>query len=137
MPTDIRAALMLLGIEILCYVVAPESFLTAAALIAVKTTAVVCLAALLIFARFYHHAVTTIGNRAALWESRPMIDMFMITKPLELLWRFCTAPLRCVPDIVLIGEVRCGTTTLADHIKSIPGGISSPPTESTMIDYVL
>ena len=35
-----------------------------------------------------------------------------------------TAPLRDLPDVVIIGEVRCGTTTLADHLKSLPGAVS-------------
>jgi hypothetical protein len=50
-----------------------------------------------------------------------MWQLFKVTKPLELGWRFATARFRVLPDMVIVGEVRCGTTTLADHLKSLPG----------------
>lgn len=44
-----------------------------------------------------------------------------MTRPLETAFRLLTAPLRDRPDIVLVGETRCGTTTLSAYIKSLPG----------------
>jgi hypothetical protein len=40
-------------------------------------------------------------------------------------WRLVTAPLRVTPDVCILGEVRCGTTTLAAHLASLPG--AHPP----------
>ena len=48
-----------------------------------------------------------------------------MTRPLELAFRLLTAPLRDSPDLLILGEVRCGTTTLADHVKRYPG--AAPP----------
>ena len=71
---------------------------------------------------FYRHIVEVIFNRKpGFLQFNPMLQLFKITKPLELIWRFVTAPLRDLPDVVIIGEVRCGTTSLADHLKALPG----------------
>ena len=34
-----------------------------------------------------------------------------------MMWRFATAKLRCTPQIFVLGEVRCGTTTLASLLR--------------------
>jgi hypothetical protein len=81
--------------------------------------AVVCGTAVLV--AFYRHTVVVIANRSPVWAWRPLWTYFMITKPLEMMFRFATAPLRCLPEVCIIGEVRCGTTTLARHLQSMPG----------------
>jgi hypothetical protein len=40
-------------------------------------------------------------------------------RPLEILFRFVTAPLRVLPDVIVLGEVRCGTTNLCAHLSSL------------------
>jgi len=74
-----------------------------------------------VFLAFYRHAVIVIGNRTPVWRLRPLFAFFQITKPLEMAFRFATAPLRCLPDVCIIGEVRCGTTTLSEHLRGMPG----------------
>ena len=68
---------------------------------------------------FGHHVCRTVFNRAPppLWRwLRPFLK---VTRPLELAWRLLTAPLRVArPDVMILGEVRCGTTTLASLLRS-------------------
>ena len=75
---------------------------------------------LLVGAAFGRHACRTVFNRRptallSTWLS----PLLRVTRPLELAWRLLTAPLRVAgPDVVLLGEVRCGTTTLASLLRS-------------------
>lgn len=48
-------------------------------------------------------------------------QIIMIIYPLEIIWRFATAPLRSLPSVLIVGEVRCGTTSLASYLADIPG----------------
>ncbi|KAK3242677.1 hypothetical protein CYMTET_47639 [Cymbomonas tetramitiformis] len=64
----------------------------------------------------------------SLWLFQPLAAKFrtlwtfiFLLNPLELVWRLVTAPFRVLPDVYIVGEVRCGTTTLAAHLKSLPG----------------
>eukprot|EP00571_Detonula_confervacea_P006992 CAMPEP_0172322132 /NCGR_PEP_ID=MMETSP1058-20130122/45103_1 /TAXON_ID=83371 /ORGANISM="Detonula confervacea, Strain CCMP 353" /LENGTH=456 /DNA_ID=CAMNT_0013037789 /DNA_START=321 /DNA_END=1691 /DNA_ORIENTATION=+ len=43
----------------------------------------------------------------------------LMLRPLEILFRFITAPLRVLPDVIVVGETRCGTTNLCGHIVSL------------------
>jgi hypothetical protein len=52
---------------------------------------------------------------ASLFALRRMLE---ITRPLALVWRVVTAPLRRLPDLYILGEVRCGTTTLAALLRT-------------------
>jgi hypothetical protein len=36
-----------------------------------------------------------------------------------MLLRFCTAPLRVLPDVIILGETRCGTTNLCAHLVQL------------------
>ncbi|KAL7488219.1 hypothetical protein ACHAW6_013795 [Cyclotella cf. meneghiniana] len=42
-------------------------------------------------------------------------------RPLEILFRFLTSPFRVLPDVIVLGEVRCGTTTLCSQLASLSG----------------
>lgn len=42
------------------------------------------------------------------------------TNKLELLWRMATATWRCVPDVVIVGEQKAGTTALTDQLDAHP-----------------
>eukprot|EP00041_Stephanoeca_diplocostata_P008950 m.133955 g.133955 ORF g.133955 m.133955 type:complete len:370 (-) comp17551_c0_seq13:623-1732(-) len=76
---------------------------------------------LIVLVAFYKHTAAVVGNRVPKLQWAPLYNYFFIAKPLELLWRFATSPLRCLPDVLVVGEVRCGTTTLSEHLKSLPG----------------
>ena len=43
--------------------------------------------------------------------------LLRVTRPLGMLWQLLTAPLRCLPDVYVLGEVRCGTTTTATLLR--------------------
>ena len=45
-------------------------------------------------------------------RSKPSAKSSRWAEPLPLLCSF-----RCLPDVLVIGEVRCGTTTVATHLK--------------------
>ena len=86
----------------------------------------------------YKHSVRTIFNRNIPHYSNdihnssttttattpraphPAIQSFnahlLLLRPLEVLFRFCTAPLRVLPDVIILGETRCGTTNLCAHL---------------------
>ena len=44
-----------------------------------------------------------------------------LLRPLEIIFRYLTARFRVLPDVIVLGEVRCGTTTLGQHLSSLPG----------------
>eukprot|EP00579_Thalassiosira_antarctica_P010751 CAMPEP_0201916438 /NCGR_PEP_ID=MMETSP0903-20130614/6067_1 /ASSEMBLY_ACC=CAM_ASM_000552 /TAXON_ID=420261 /ORGANISM="Thalassiosira antarctica, Strain CCMP982" /LENGTH=470 /DNA_ID=CAMNT_0048452243 /DNA_START=228 /DNA_END=1637 /DNA_ORIENTATION=- len=56
----------------------------------------------------------------------------LMLRPLEILFRFITAPMRVLPDVIVIGETRCGTTNLCGHIVSL-SSISSHSDEHMKI----
>lgn len=83
----------------------------------------ICGYALLI--ALYRHSVETIFNRklpSTLIECLPSFSVHLaLLKPLEVIFRYATARFRVLPDILVLGEVRCGTTTLCQHLSSIEG----------------
>eukprot|EP00039_Didymoeca_costata_P015258 m.255840 g.255840 ORF g.255840 m.255840 type:complete len:442 (+) comp16185_c0_seq4:2183-3508(+) len=99
---------------------------------------VLSLVGVVTFLFFFRHATRCMFNRRVTFAWNPLLQLFLITKPLEMIWRFATCWLRVTPDILIVGEakiltssmhafskfliqVRCGTTSLADHLKSLPG----------------
>lgn len=40
-------------------------------------------------------------------------------RPLEILFRYYTSSWRVLPDIIVLGEVRCGTTSLCQHLADL------------------
>jgi hypothetical protein len=40
-------------------------------------------------------------------------------KPLEIIFRYLTRHLRLLPDVIILGEVRCGTTTLCHQLSNL------------------
>ena len=94
----------------------------------------------------YRHSIQTIFNRqipilqrdttngCILPQPHPAIQSFNVhlsmLRPLEILFRFATAPLRVLPDLIILGETRCGTTNLCGHILSIAEVSSSSSSSS-------
>ena len=67
---------------------------------------------------FYRHNVRLVLNCTPRWTSPSCIWEFLgFIRPLEMIWRFVTYRFRVLPDLLLVGEVRCGTTSFAgsDH----------------------
>lgn len=73
----------------------------------------------------YRHSVQTIFNRnlpSSVVDCLPSFAAHLtLLKPLEIMFRYATARFRVLPDIIVLGEVRCGTTTLCQHLSSIQG----------------
>ena len=74
----------------------------------------------------YQHSVSTIFNRIPpKFPSAAFVSSFgahiSLLRPLEILFRFLTAKYRVLPDVIVLGEVRCGTTTLCQHLSELPG----------------
>jgi hypothetical protein len=82
----------------------------------------------------YRHSVQTIFNRniprlrkdddgIIMPIAHPALQSFnthlLLLRPLEVLFRFITAPLRVLPDLIVLGETRCGTTNLCGTIVSL------------------
>ena len=82
----------------------------------------------------YRHSVQTIFNRniprlrkdddgIIMPIAHPALQSFnthlLIFRPLGVLFRFITAPLRVLPDLIVLGETRCGTTNLCGTIVSL------------------
>lgn len=78
----------------------------------------------------YRHSIQVIFNRKVTTykhvdvpRPHPAIESFnthlLMLRPLEIIFRFLTAPLRVLPDVIVLGEVRCGTTNLCAHITSL------------------
>ena len=69
------------------------------------------------------HAICTIFNRNVTdWYSimRPnmLIHWIHLLRPLEMIWRFLTYRIRVLPEVLILGEVRCGTTSLCHLLLS-------------------
>lgn len=73
----------------------------------------------------YRHSVQTIFNRNLPTTLQECLSSFsahlLLLKPLEIMFRYATARFRVLPDVLVLGEVRCGTTTLCQHLSSIDG----------------
>ena len=78
----------------------------------------------------YRHCVPVVFNRKIPTfenyndgQAHPAIQSFnthlLMLRPLEIIFRFATAPLRVLPDVIVLGEVRCGTTNLCAHLSSL------------------
>ena len=82
----------------------------------------------------YRHSVQTIFNRniprlkkdddgIIMPIAHPALQSFnnhlLLLRPLEVFFRFITAPLRVLPDLIVLGETRCGTTNLCGNIVSL------------------
>ena len=46
---------------------------------------------------------------------------FLLTRPISIIFRFLTYNLRVKPDLLIIGEVRCGTTSMSQHVTMMEG----------------
>eukprot|EP00804_Cyclotella_cryptica_P028968 CCRYP_012385-RA/>CCRYP_012385-RA protein AED:0.21 eAED:0.21 QI:270/1/0.66/1/0.5/0/3/0/335 len=79
-----------------------------------------CWAALVIFNR----KIPTFGD-CIQPRAHPAIQSFnthlLMLRPLEIIFRFLTSPFRVLPDLIVLGEVRCGTTTFCARLASLSG----------------
>jgi len=77
----------------------------------------------LLLIRLYKHSVTTIFNKEippTLTQSIPSFGIHLsLLRPLEIIYRYLTSSYRVLPDIIVLGEVRCGTTSLCQHLASL------------------
>jgi hypothetical protein len=82
-----------------------------------------CTVGYIILILIYRHSVETIFNRniphlrkdddgIIMPIAHPALQSFnthlLLLHPLEVLFRFLTAPLRVLPDLIVLGETRCG-----------------------------
>ena len=81
----------------------------------VGALATVSFAWLLVGAAFARSACRRVFNREP--PQLLLLPMLRVIRPLGMLWRLATAPLRCLPDVYVLGEVRCGTTTTATLLR--------------------
>ena len=70
----------------------------------------------------YQHSITTIFNKRIPSTIRECIPSFIahlqLLKPLEIIFRFLTCRFRVLPDIIVLGEVRCGTTSFCQILAT-------------------
>ena len=74
---------------------------------------------------FARHACRTVFSREPPDELSALASLLQVTRPLRIAWRLLTARFRTTPDVYILGEVRCGTTTLASMLRS-ELGMSGP-----------
>jgi hypothetical protein len=106
-----------------------ESWQTVSLLL-LRTNIMLNIAGYSVLVLLYHHSIRVIFNRKIptykdfdIARPHPAIESFnthlLMLRPLEILFRFLTAPLRVLPDVIVLGEVRCGTTNLCAHMTSL------------------
>lgn len=70
----------------------------------------------------YHHSITTIFNKNIPYTYSKYIPSWNVhlylLKPLEIIFRYLTYRWRVLPDIIVLGEVRCGTTSFCQQLAS-------------------
>ena len=77
----------------------------------------------LFFIKLYKHSVVHIFNK----EIPPTVSKCMpsffahlsLLRPIEIMFRYLTHSFRVLPDIIVLGEVRCGTTSLCQHLAQL------------------
>lgn len=73
--------------------------------------------------KLYSHSVRTIFNRKIPITFQQRISSFIahlaLLKPVEIIFRYLTWRWRLLPDIIILGEVRCGTTSLCHQLTSL------------------
>ena len=78
----------------------------------------------ILLCKLYSHSIRTIFNRQIPGTITQCIPSFIahlsLLKPLEIIYRCITYRWRVLPDIIVLGEVRCGTTSLCQHLSSLP-----------------
>lgn len=71
----------------------------------------------------YRWSVQTIFNRQIPPTIHECLASFgahlSLLRPLEILFRYFTSSFRVLPDIIVLGEVRCGTTSLCQHLTKL------------------
>ena len=87
--------------------------------VAALLAALAALAALrvMVGGAFAWHACRVVFSRHPPASISALCAMLRVTRPLSIVWRVATAPFRCLPDVYVLGEVRCGTTTLASLLR--------------------
>ena len=76
---------------------------------------------------FYRRTVRTVFNNVpppllSLSFLTSFWNYFLLVRPVSILFRTCTARFRVLPQVLVLGEVRCGTTTLCSHLcATLPG----------------
>ncbi len=70
----------------------------------------------------YHHSITTIFNKKIPNTYSKCIPSWNVhlylLKPLEIIFRYLTYRWRVLPDIIVLGEVRCGTTSFCQQLAT-------------------
>ena len=88
-------------------------------------SALINLSGYVLLIALYRHSVRNIFNRSlprSIPECIPSFGAHLaLLKPLEVIFRYVTASFRVLPDILVLGEVRCGTTTLCQHLSFLNG----------------
>jgi hypothetical protein len=70
----------------------------------------------------YRHSVPTVFNCMVPSRFLPSFAVHLaLMKPLEIIFRYLTLQFRVLPDIIVLGEVRCGTTSMCQHLASVNG----------------
>eukprot|EP00980_Cylindrotheca_fusiformis_P024509 scaffold11977_cov107-Cylindrotheca_fusiformis.AAC.4 len=71
----------------------------------------------------YRCSVQKVFNRQIPPTIRECLPSFGVhlsmLRPLEILFRYCTSSFRVLPDIIVLGEVRCGTTSFCQHLAQL------------------
>lgn len=71
----------------------------------------------------YRHSIQTIFNRQipdTIHECLPSFGAHLqMLRPIEIIWRYYTSSWRILPDIIVLGEVRCGTTSICQHLADL------------------
>ena len=87
-----------------------------------SATGLLVLSGYVLLVALYRHSIRTIFNSKVPSRFLPSFAVHMeMMKPLEIIWRYLTYRFRVLPDIIVLGEVRCGTTSLCQHLASING----------------
>jgi len=90
------------------------------------TNAILNIVGYMLVYMLYQHSVSTIFNRIPpKFPSAAFVSSLgahiALLRPLEIIFRYLTVRFRVLPDIIVLGEVRCGTTTLCQHLSDVPG----------------
>lgn len=73
--------------------------------------------------KLYKHSVRNIFNKELPHTIEERIPSFCahmaLLRPLEIIFRYFTCRWRVLPDILVLGEVRCGTTSFCQHLSNL------------------
>ena len=120
--------LIFLQLGLHCFLLFQQEYLSKKSMLTISwiflvLNVIVIIAGYVLLIKLYKHSVQHIFNKQIPSTWKQQLPSFLahlsMLRPLEIIFRFLTHKFRVLPDILVLGEVRCGTTTLCQQLSEL------------------